>query len=99
MGAPHVPHGRPIRPDRPDLCDHSVRGRARNTLHDDPLATMMGLHIRVGLEDTPWEYPTATTRRDNLQMFGIGPVHRGASIGLGPHRDEYRRLIGKPSRA
>jgi 3-keto-5-aminohexanoate cleavage enzyme len=78
----------------------TVCAAGRATLYMTTLATMMGLHIRVGLEDTPWKYPNSDEPlRDNLQMFGMAR-DIAALLGRRPATaDEYRRLIGKPTRA
>ena len=78
----------------------SVCAAGRATLYVTTLATMMGLHIRVGLEDTPWKYPNSDEPlRDNVEMFGMAR-DLAALLGRRPATaDEYRRLIGKPARA
>jgi uncharacterized protein (DUF849 family) len=78
----------------------SVCAAGRATLYVTTLATMMGLHIRVGLEDTPWKYPNSDEPlRDNVEMFGMAR-DIAALLGRRPATaDEYRRLIGKPARA
>jgi uncharacterized protein (DUF849 family) len=77
----------------------SVCAAGRATLYMTTLATMMGLHVRVGLEDTPWKYPNSDERlRDNLEMFGMARDMAGL-LGRRPATaDEYRRMIGKPAR-
>src|ERR1700722_11026174 len=77
----------------------SVCAAGRATLYVTTLATMMGLHIRVGLEDTPWKYPNSDEPlRDNVEMFGMAR-DLAALLGRRPATaDEYRRLIGKPVR-
>src|SRR5437867_4386552 len=48
----------------------SVCAAGRAGLYMTTLATMMGLHIRVGTEDTPWKHPNRDVRlKDNLEMF------------------------------
>lgn len=50
----------------------SVCAAGRATLYMTTLATMMGLHIRVGVEDTPWKYPNSNDRLSgNLEMFSM----------------------------
>lgn len=77
----------------------SVCAAGRSTLYMTTLATMMGLHIRVGLEDTPWMFPNSDERlRDNLQMFTMAK-DIAALLGRRPATaNEYRRLIGKTAR-
>ena len=40
----------------------SVCAAGRASLYMTTLATMMGLHIRVGTEDTPWKYPNSDVK-------------------------------------
>ncbi|MBK5355800.1 3-keto-5-aminohexanoate cleavage protein [Pseudomonas sp. TH41] len=77
----------------------SVCASGRSTLYMTTLATMMGLHIRVGTEDTPWKYPNSDERlSDNLQMFNMAK-DMAALLGRRPATaNEYRALIGKPAR-
>jgi uncharacterized protein (DUF849 family) len=58
---------------------------------------MMGLHIRVGTEDTPWKYPNSDERlQSNLEMFQMAKDIAGL-LGRKPATaNEYRQLIGKP---
>ncbi|MCK4124467.1 3-keto-5-aminohexanoate cleavage protein [Ralstonia nicotianae] len=77
----------------------TVCAAGRATLYMTTLATMMGLHIRVGTEDTPWKYPNSDERlNDNLEMFSmardIAALHGRAPATA----DAYRALIGKPGR-
>ena len=78
----------------------SVCAAGRSSLYMTTLATMMGLHIRVGLEDTPWKYPNSDERfKDNLEMFGMAK-DLAALLGRRPaSANEYRAIIGKPSRS
>ena len=47
-----------------------VCAAGRATMYMTTLATMMGLHIRVGTEDTPYKYPNSDERwTNNLEMF------------------------------
>lgn len=47
-----------------------VCAAGRATLYMTTLATMLGLHIRVGTEDTTWKYPNSNERfTSNLEMF------------------------------
>ena len=77
----------------------SVCAAGRATLYMTTLATMMGLHIRVGTEDTPWKYPNSDERlQGNLQMFTMAR-DMAALLGRTPATaDEYRALIGRPPR-
>jgi 3-keto-5-aminohexanoate cleavage enzyme len=78
----------------------SVCAAGRASLYMTTLATMMGLHIRVGTEDTPWKYPNSDERlKDNLEMFSMAR-EIAALLGRTPATaNEYRALVGKPTRA
>lgn len=74
----------------------SVCAAGRSTLCMTTLATMMGLHIRVGTEDTPWKYPNSDERlKDNLEMFTMAKTIAGLHGRIPATADEYRALIGK----
>ena len=77
----------------------SVCAAGRASLYMTTLATMMGLHIRVGTEDTPWKYPNSDERlQSNLEMFQMAKDIAGL-LGRKPATaNEYRQLIGKPVR-
>ncbi|MFP3564391.1 3-keto-5-aminohexanoate cleavage protein [Paraburkholderia sp. SIMBA_030] len=77
----------------------SVCAAGRATLYMTTLATMMGLHIRIGTEDTPWKYPNSDKRlKDNLEMFNMARDIAGL-LGRKPaSANEYRALVGKPAR-
>jgi 3-keto-5-aminohexanoate cleavage enzyme len=73
----------------------SVCAAGRAGLYMTTLATMMGLHIRVGTEDTPWKHPNSDVQlKDNLEMFemarAIAALH-GRTPASG---NDYRKLIG-----
>ncbi|MBB4633372.1 3-keto-5-aminohexanoate cleavage protein [Sphingosinicella soli] len=77
----------------------SVCAAGRATLYMTTLATMMGLHIRVGVEDTPWKYPNSSdTLSGNLEMFEmakkIAELH-GRTPG---DANFYRELVGLPTK-
>jgi len=77
----------------------SVCAAGRAGLYMTTLATMMGLHIRVGTEDTPWKYPNSDIQlKDNLEMFEMARTI-AAMLGRTPATaNEYRALVGKPPR-
>ena len=77
----------------------SVCAAGRSTLYMTTLATMMGLQIRVGTEDTPWKFPNSDVRlADNLQMFNMAK-DIAALLGRRPATaNEYRAMLGKPAR-
>jgi 3-keto-5-aminohexanoate cleavage enzyme len=73
----------------------TVCAAGRATLYLTTLATMLGVNIRVGLEDTMWRYPNSDERfSSNLDMFQrartIAELHgrRVATAG------EYRADLG-----
>jgi len=48
----------------------TVCAAGRATLYLTTLATMLGVNIRVGLEDTMWRYPNSDEQfSSNLEMF------------------------------
>jgi uncharacterized protein (DUF849 family) len=73
----------------------SVCAAGRATLYMTTLATMMGLHIRVGVEDTPWKFPNSDMRlRTNLEMFTMAK-EIAALLGRAPgDANYYRGLVG-----
>ena len=77
----------------------SVCAAGRASLYMTTLATMMGLHIRIGTEDTPWKYPNSDERlKDNLEMFNMARDIAGL-LGRKPaSANDYRELVGKPTR-
>jgi 3-keto-5-aminohexanoate cleavage enzyme len=78
----------------------TVCAAGRATLYMTTLATMMGLQIRVGTEDTPWKYPNSNERlKDNLEVFNMAKDIAGL-LGRSPATaNEYRQLLGLPSRS
>lgn len=73
----------------------TVCAAGRATLYITTLATMMGLNIRVGTEDTPWKYPNSDARlKDNLEMFTMAR-DMARLLGREPgDADYYRGLLG-----
>jgi uncharacterized protein (DUF849 family) len=77
----------------------SVCAAGRATLYMTTLATMMGLHIRIGTEDTPWKYPNSDEHlKDNLEMFNMARDIAGLLGRTPATANEYRALVGKPAR-
>jgi 3-keto-5-aminohexanoate cleavage enzyme len=77
----------------------SVCAAGRSTLYMTTLATMMGLHIRIGTEDTPWKYPNSDEHlKDNLEMFTMARDIAGLLGRTPATANEYRALVGKPTR-
>ena len=85
-------------PDRPDVGNQRLRGRAcRPDL--TTLATTMGLHIRIGTEDTQGTHPNSDEQlKDNLEMFDMARDIAGL-LGRKPATaNEYRAMLCIPSR-
>lgn len=75
----------------------TVCAAGRASLYITTLATMMGLHIRVGVEDTPWKFPNSDTRlKDNLEMFQMARQIAELHGRRPATADEFRNLIGTP---
>ena len=75
----------------------SVCAAGRAGLYMTTLATMAGLHIRVGIEDTPWKHPNSNTLlKDNLEMFKMARDLAGLLGRTPASANDYRKLIGKP---
>lgn len=82
--------------DRDSVITVCAAGRA--TLYMTTLATMMGLHIRVGTEDTYWKYPNSDELLEgNLQMFQMAKEIAGLHGRSVATADEYRQMIGLPT--
>lgn len=77
----------------------SVCAAGRSTLYMTTLATMMGLHIRVGVEDTPWKFPNQNVElKSNLEMFTMAKDIAGL-LGRTPgNANYYRGLVGLPQK-
>lgn len=80
-------------------CVITVCAAGRAGLHTTTLATMLGLDIRVGTEDTFWRSPLGDELLSgNLEMFIKA---RAIAEALGRRvatADEYRRSVGLPAR-
>ena len=76
-----------------------VCAAGRATMYLTTLATMLGLHIRVGTEDTPYKYPNSDERWEgNLEMFKAAK-EIAARHGRRPATaNEMRALFGLPLR-
>lgn len=82
-----------------DNAQITVCAAGRATTYMTTLATMMGLHIRVGTEDTYWRSP----HRDDIVGGNLEIFERAKTIAslLGREvatADEYREFIGLPAR-
>ena len=63
------------------------------------MAMLLGLHVRVGMEDTIWEYPhkdeLITSNAANFLRYKTIAELLGREVADG---NEYRELIGLPKR-
>jgi 3-keto-5-aminohexanoate cleavage enzyme len=78
----------------------TVCAAGRASFYMTTLATMLGLHIRVGTEDTFWRAPHSDELvSGNLEMFNTARTiaeHLGRRVATA---DEYRSVIGLRRRA
>ncbi|HCS56173.1 MAG TPA: hypothetical protein DIW80_01845 [Gordonia polyisoprenivorans] len=85
---------RRIDPEGPIL----VCAAGRATLYMTTLATMMGLHIRVGTEDTIWKYPNSDEKlTSNLEMLEMAKQIAELHGRRPATADEYRKSLGIPT--
>jgi 3-keto-5-aminohexanoate cleavage enzyme len=72
-----------------------VCAAGRASMYVATMAALMGLHIRVGMEDTYWLWPHRDDRiQSNLQTFELAQ-HISAVTGRPvASRSEYRKMIG-----
>jgi uncharacterized protein (DUF849 family) len=77
----------------------TVCNAGRANLYITTLATMLGLNIRVGLEDSGWKHPNSDEfTTGNLELFNRAK-NISAELGRLPaSADEYRAQIGLPLR-
>jgi len=76
-----------------------VCAAGRASTHVAALAALMGLHIRVGMEDTYWLWP----HRDDQVESNLQALHMGQMISQVVGRpvasqEEYRAMLGLPAR-
>ncbi|MCM2393726.1 3-keto-5-aminohexanoate cleavage protein [Streptomyces albipurpureus] len=78
----------------------TVCNAGRAGLYITTLATMLGLNIRVGLEDSCWRHPNGDELlASNLELFTRARTI-AAELGRSPATaDEYRAQIGLPTRS
>lgn len=87
---------RAIDPEGPIVI--CAAGRA--TLYMTTLATMMGLNIRVGTEDTAWKYPNSDERiTSNADMVVMAKQIAELHGRRAATADEYREMLGIPTPA
>jgi 3-keto-5-aminohexanoate cleavage enzyme len=76
-------------------CQILVCSSGRSSIYLTALAILMGLHVRVGTEDTVWRFPHRDEKvQSNLQAFQSAKSlceMLGRDIATA---DEYRRIIG-----
>jgi len=77
-----------------------VCAAGRAAMYVATLAAVMGLHIRVGMEDTYWLWPHRDDRiESNAQVFDLA-TRLSEAIGRPvASRAEYRAMLGLPAAA
>jgi uncharacterized protein (DUF849 family) len=77
----------------------TVCNAGRANLYITTLATMMGLNIRVGLEDSGWKHPNSDDfTTGNLELFNRAKTISAELGRLPASADDYRAQIGLPLR-
>jgi 3-keto-5-aminohexanoate cleavage enzyme len=72
-----------------------VCAAGRAALYVATLAAVMGLHIRVGMEDTYWLWPHRDDRiTSNEQVFGLASKLSEVVGRPVASRAEYRQMLG-----
>jgi 3-keto-5-aminohexanoate cleavage enzyme len=72
-----------------------VCAAGRAAMYVAAMAALMGLHIRIGMEDTYWLWPHRDDRiESNLQAFGVSSKLADAIGRPIATRAEYRKMIG-----
>ncbi len=76
-----------------------VCAAGRASTHVAALAALMGLHIRVGMEDTYWLYPHRDDKiESNLQALRMGQLIAEITGRPVASPEEYRTMLGLPER-
>jgi len=76
-----------------------VCAAGRASTHVATLAALMGLHIRVGMEDTYWLWPHRDDRiESNLQALQMGQMISQVVGRPVATPEEYRTMLGLPER-
>jgi len=76
-------------------CQILVCSSGRASIYIGTLAILMGLHLRVGTEDTVWRYPHRDEKLEsNLQAFQSAKALCGLLGRQIATADEYRRIVG-----
>jgi 3-keto-5-aminohexanoate cleavage enzyme len=74
-----------------------VCAAGRASTHVATLAALMGLHIRVGMEDTYWLWPHRDDRvQSNLQALQMGQMISQVVGRPVATQEEYRTMLGLP---
>jgi uncharacterized protein (DUF849 family) len=74
-----------------------VCAAGRASTHLAALAALMGLHIRVGMEDTYWLYPHREDKvQSNLQALQMGQLISQVTGRPVATPAEYRAFLGLP---
>lgn len=77
----------------------TVCNAGRAGLYITTLATMMGLNVRVGLEDSLWLHPNRDEfNESNLQLFTRARIIAEQLGRVPATADEYRAMVGLPTR-
>lgn len=76
-----------------------VCAAGRASTHVATLAALMGLHIRVGMEDTYWLYPHRDDKvESNLQALRLGQMIAEITGRPVATPEQYRTMLGAPER-
>jgi len=76
-----------------------VCAAGRASTHVAALAALMGLHIRVGMEDTYWLWPHRDDRvESNLQALHMGQLISQVVGRPVASQEEYRAMLRLPAR-
>jgi 3-keto-5-aminohexanoate cleavage enzyme len=76
-----------------------VCAAGRASTHVATLAALMGLHIRVGMEDTYWLWPHRDDKiESNLQALRLGQMIADVTGRPVASPQEYRDMLGLPDR-
>jgi 3-keto-5-aminohexanoate cleavage enzyme len=77
-----------------------VCAAGRASTHVATLAALMGLHIRVGMEDTYWLWPHRDDKvESNLQALRLGQMIAEVVGRPVATQEEYRAMLGPPERS
>lgn len=78
--------------DNPFIC---VTSPGRSSSYLTTLAILLGLHVRIGMEDTMWKYPHKDDVAKSNKETVESTVEIARRLGREPATaDEYRKLVG-----